>query len=94
MKFHVSNCSHAKHLIGDTIRRNASPVRLEAEGALGGSRASLDSAGDDDAPRAREVRRRHMITSNLAFCRRHALYYIYEKLVSLGKQKKCYTNCF
>lgn len=51
--------SHAKLLIGDTIRRNASPVRLEGSlegGALAGSRASLDSAGSDDAPRPREVR--------------------------------------
>ncbi|XP_045536977.1 eukaryotic translation initiation factor 4E-binding protein Mextli isoform X2 [Papilio machaon] len=46
------NVNHAKHLIGDTIRRNASPVRLEGalEGPLAGSRASLDSAGSDDAP--------------------------------------------
>lgn len=45
--------SHAKHLIGDTIRRNASPVRLEGalEGALATSRASLDSAGSDERPR-------------------------------------------
>ncbi|XP_075992569.1 eukaryotic translation initiation factor mextil isoform X2 [Anticarsia gemmatalis] len=51
------NVNHAKHLIGDTIRRNASPVRLESAleaGALGGSRASLDSNGSDDAPRVRE----------------------------------------
>ncbi|XP_059046203.1 eukaryotic translation initiation factor 4E-binding protein Mextli isoform X5 [Achroia grisella] len=49
------NVNHAKHLIGDTIRRNASPVRLEgAEAALRASRASLDSTGSDDAPRARE----------------------------------------
>ncbi|KAJ8726522.1 hypothetical protein PYW07_001220 [Mythimna separata] len=50
------NVNHAKHLIGDTIRRNASPVRLDdaLEGALAGSRASLDSAGSDDAPRAQE----------------------------------------
>ncbi|XP_047041977.1 eukaryotic translation initiation factor 4E-binding protein Mextli isoform X5 [Helicoverpa zea] len=49
------NVNHAKHLIGDTIRRNASPVRLEgADAALAGSRASLDSAGSDDAPRQRE----------------------------------------
>lgn len=53
--------SHAKHLIGDTIRRNASPVRLDGAmdalpgAALAGSRASLDSNGSDDAPRAREV---------------------------------------
>lgn len=49
--------SHAKHLIGDTIRRNASPVRLEGAldgGALAASRASLDSAGSDERPR--EVR--------------------------------------
>ncbi|XP_037976886.1 eukaryotic translation initiation factor 4E-binding protein Mextli isoform X9 [Plutella xylostella] len=45
------NVNHAKHLIGDTIRRNASPVRLEgaAEGGRG-SRAS-DSDHDDDQPR-------------------------------------------
>ncbi|CAH0748785.1 unnamed protein product [Diatraea saccharalis] len=50
------NVNHAKHLIGDTIRRNASPVRLEGgnEAALGASRASLDSNGSDDAPRPRE----------------------------------------
>ncbi|XP_068621655.1 eukaryotic translation initiation factor 4E-binding protein Mextli isoform X8 [Battus philenor] len=48
------NVNHAKHLIGDTIRRNASPVRLEGvlDGALAGSRASLDSNGSDDTPRA------------------------------------------
>ncbi|XP_030031496.1 eukaryotic translation initiation factor 4E-binding protein Mextli isoform X5 [Manduca sexta] len=46
------NVNHAKHLIGDTIRRNASPVRLEgAEGGGRGSRASLDSAGSDEPPR-------------------------------------------
>lgn len=46
--------SHAKHLIGDTIRRNASPVRLEGAldgGARAASRASLDSAGSDERPR-------------------------------------------
>ncbi|GBP31194.1 Eukaryotic translation initiation factor 4E-binding protein Mextli [Eumeta japonica] len=51
------NVNHAKHLIGDTIRRNASPVRLEGalEGsALRASRASLDSNGSDDGPLARE----------------------------------------
>ncbi|XP_072936947.1 eukaryotic translation initiation factor 4E-binding protein Mextli isoform X8 [Epargyreus clarus] len=50
------NVNHAKHLIGDTIRRNASPVRLDGalDGALAGSRASLDSANSDDAPRPRE----------------------------------------
>ncbi|CAH0726066.1 unnamed protein product, partial [Brenthis ino] len=48
------NVNHAKHLIGDTIRRNASPVRLEGSlegGALAASRASLDSTGSDDRPR-------------------------------------------
>ncbi|XP_047544921.1 eukaryotic translation initiation factor 4E-binding protein Mextli isoform X8 [Vanessa atalanta] len=48
------NVNHAKHLIGDTIRRNASPVRLEGAlegGALATSRASLDSAGSDERPR-------------------------------------------
>ncbi|XP_039764799.1 eukaryotic translation initiation factor 4E-binding protein Mextli isoform X1 [Pararge aegeria] len=48
------NVNHAKHLIGDTIRRNASPVRLEGAlegGALGASRASLDSTGSDERPR-------------------------------------------
>ncbi|XP_045785775.1 eukaryotic translation initiation factor 4E-binding protein Mextli isoform X11 [Maniola jurtina] len=48
------NVNHAKHLIGDTIRRNASPVRLEGsmEGrALATSRASLDSNGSDERPR-------------------------------------------
>ncbi|XP_045511148.1 eukaryotic translation initiation factor 4E-binding protein Mextli isoform X2 [Colias croceus] len=50
------NVNHAKHLIGDTIRRNASPVRLEGalEGGLGASRASLDSNGSDEPVRPRE----------------------------------------
>uniref|UniRef100_A0A1E1WFA4 K Homology domain-containing protein n=1 Tax=Pectinophora gossypiella TaxID=13191 RepID=A0A1E1WFA4_PECGO len=50
------NVNHAKHLIGDTIRRNASPVRLEGslDAQLCDSRASLDSAGSDEAPRPRE----------------------------------------
>ncbi|XP_060800512.1 eukaryotic translation initiation factor 4E-binding protein Mextli isoform X2 [Amyelois transitella] len=48
------NVNHAKHLIGDTIRRNASPVRLDAEPGLRASRASLDSGPDDDEPRHRE----------------------------------------
>ncbi|XP_073942043.1 eukaryotic translation initiation factor mextil isoform X1 [Choristoneura fumiferana] len=51
------NVNHAKHLIGDTIRRNASPVRLEGSleaGGARGSRGSLDSAGSDEAPRPRE----------------------------------------
>lgn len=63
--------SHAKHLIGDTIRRNASPVRLESAlegGALAGSRASLDSNGSDDAPRPREVNYHlHMYSYYLLF---------------------------
>ncbi|XP_053604365.1 eukaryotic translation initiation factor 4E-binding protein Mextli isoform X6 [Plodia interpunctella] len=49
------NVNHAKHLIGDTIRRNASPVRLEgADAALRASRASLDSNGSDDDRANRE----------------------------------------
>ncbi|CAF4785245.1 unnamed protein product [Pieris macdunnoughi] len=51
------NVNHAKHLIGDTIRRNASPVRLEGVESLplGASRASLDSNGSDEpVPRLRE----------------------------------------
>ncbi|XP_063529386.1 eukaryotic translation initiation factor 4E-binding protein Mextli isoform X5 [Cydia strobilella] len=47
------NVNHAKHLIGDTIRRNASPVRLE--GALEAGAAADDDGDDaDDEPRARE----------------------------------------
>ncbi|XP_063358289.1 eukaryotic translation initiation factor 4E-binding protein Mextli isoform X3 [Cydia amplana] len=47
------NVNHAKHLIGDTIRRNASPVRLE--GALEAGAATDDNGDDaDDEPRARE----------------------------------------
>ncbi|XP_061707498.1 eukaryotic translation initiation factor 4E-binding protein Mextli isoform X4 [Cydia pomonella] len=47
------NVNHAKHLIGDTIRRNASPVRLE--GALEPGAAADDNGDDaDDEPRARE----------------------------------------
>ncbi|XP_004930931.1 eukaryotic translation initiation factor 4E-binding protein Mextli isoform X2 [Bombyx mori] len=50
------NVNHAKHLIGDTIRRNASPVRLEGslEAPRSPSRASLDSAASDEPPRNRE----------------------------------------
>ncbi|XP_047986964.1 eukaryotic translation initiation factor 4E-binding protein Mextli isoform X1 [Leguminivora glycinivorella] len=47
------NVNHAKHLIGDTIRRNASPVRLE--GALEPGAAADDNGEEaDDEPRARE----------------------------------------
>lgn len=46
-----SICSYAKHLIEDTIRRNASPVRLDetASGVVGaGSCSSLTSSNSDE----------------------------------------------
>lgn len=46
------NFSYAKHLIEDTIRRNASPVRLDetASGVVGaGSCSSLTSSNSDEA---------------------------------------------
>lgn len=49
-----SNFSYAKHLIEDTIRRNASPVRLDetVTGVVGaGSCSSLTSSNSDEATR-------------------------------------------
>lgn len=49
--FLVAFFSYAKHLIEDTIRRNASPVRLDetASGVVGaGSCSSLTSSNSDD----------------------------------------------
>ncbi|KAH8298239.1 hypothetical protein KR018_011855 [Drosophila ironensis] len=40
---------YAKQLMEDTIRRNASPVRLEPAPAAGGSCSSLNSSNSDDA---------------------------------------------
>lgn len=54
MKFNdkicLLNSSYAKHLIEDTIRRNASPVRLdETTGVVGaGSCSSLTSSNSDE----------------------------------------------
>ncbi|XP_077296519.1 eukaryotic translation initiation factor mextil isoform X2 [Arctopsyche grandis] len=47
------NVNHAKHLIGDTIRRNASPVRLEGSntGNLGDSTSSLNSSASEESGR-------------------------------------------
>ncbi|KQS70121.1 eukaryotic translation initiation factor 4E-binding protein Mextli isoform X5 [Drosophila erecta] len=41
--------NYAKQLMEDTIRRNASPVRLEPAPAAGGSCSSLNSSNSDDA---------------------------------------------
>nr|ADJ93827.1 MIP18119p [Drosophila melanogaster] len=41
--------NYAKQLMEDTIRRNASPVRLEPAPAVGGSCSSLNSSNSDDA---------------------------------------------
>jgi len=45
--------SHAKQLIEDTIRRNASPVRLEQpdKERMGGSSSSLNSSASDESNR-------------------------------------------
>jgi len=43
------NDSYAKQLMEDTIRRNASPVRLEPAPGAGGSCSSLNSSNSDDA---------------------------------------------
>ncbi|EDV99092.1 eukaryotic translation initiation factor 4E-binding protein Mextli isoform X2 [Drosophila grimshawi] len=48
--------NYAKQLMGDTIRRNASPVRLEpapSAGGAGGSCSSLNSSNSDDAVQPR-----------------------------------------
>jgi hypothetical protein len=49
----VSHYSHAKQLIEDTIRRNASPVRLEQpdKERMGGSSSSLNSSASDESNR-------------------------------------------
>jgi len=48
-----SHHSHAKQLIEDTIRRNASPVRLEQpdKERMGGSSSSLNSSASDESNR-------------------------------------------
>jgi hypothetical protein len=45
--------SHAKQLIEDTIRRNASPIRLEQpdKERMGGSSSSLNSSASDESNR-------------------------------------------
>lgn len=49
----ISCYSHAKQLIEDTIRRNASPVRLEQpdKERMGGSSSSLNSSASDESNR-------------------------------------------
>jgi hypothetical protein len=49
----VSHYSYAKQLIEDTIRRNASPVRLEQpdKERMGGSSSSLNSSASDESNR-------------------------------------------
>jgi len=48
-----SHYSHAKQLIEDTIRRNASPIRLEQpdKERMGGSSSSLNSSASDESNR-------------------------------------------
>jgi hypothetical protein len=51
---HDASCySHAKQLIEDTIRRNASPIRLEQpdKERMGGSSSSLNSSASDESNR-------------------------------------------
>jgi hypothetical protein len=45
--------SHARQLIEDTIRRNASPIRLEQpdKECMGGSSSSLNSSASDESSR-------------------------------------------
>ncbi|KAJ9585294.1 hypothetical protein L9F63_002924, partial [Diploptera punctata] len=44
--------NHAKHLMEDTIRRNASPVRIEQpDKQMGGSSSSLNSSASDESNR-------------------------------------------
>jgi hypothetical protein len=49
----ISCYSHAKQLIEDTIRRNASPIRLEQpdKERMGGSSSSLNSSASDESNR-------------------------------------------
>lgn len=68
-----SFCSHAKHLIEDTIRRNASPVRHDesASGVVGaGSCSSLTSSNSDDTQMTR-VNRSSVAGMPSAMCYSH-----------------------
>lgn len=49
----ISCYSHAKQLIEDTIRRNASPIRIEQpdKERMGGSSSSLNSSASDESNR-------------------------------------------
>ena len=52
LKRTITKSSHAKQLIEDTIRRNASPVRehgMNVGGPLTGSSSSINSSASDDS---------------------------------------------
>ncbi|XP_021939688.1 eukaryotic translation initiation factor 4E-binding protein Mextli isoform X2 [Zootermopsis nevadensis] len=57
--------NHAKQLIEDTIRRNASPIRLEQpdKERMGGSSSSLNSSASDESNRFPGVRRSALLHS-------------------------------
>ncbi|XP_018326887.1 eukaryotic translation initiation factor 4E-binding protein Mextli isoform X2 [Agrilus planipennis] len=60
--------NHAKHLIEDTIRRNASPVREGLSGPLTGSSSSINSSASEDSalPHSARVSRAllHSLSTN------------------------------
>lgn len=59
-------CSHAKQLIEDTIRRNASPVRehnIAIGGPLTGSSSSINSSASDESALPHTGRSRTLLHS-------------------------------
>ncbi|KAJ4442166.1 hypothetical protein ANN_12032, partial [Periplaneta americana] len=76
---------HAKQLIEDTIRRNASPVRLEQpdKERMGGSSSSLNSSASDESNRFPGVRRSALLHS---FSTNDASLGEYKYTVTVGNQ--------
>lgn len=77
--------NHAKQLIEDTIRRNASPVRLEQpdKERMGGSSSSLNSSASDESNRFPDVRRSALLHS---FSTNDASLGEYKYTVTVGNQ--------
>lgn len=77
--------NHAKQLIEDTIRRNASPVRLEQpdKERMGGSSSSLNSSASDESNRFPGVRRSALLHS---FSTNDASLGEYKYTVTVGNQ--------
>ncbi|PNF34351.1 hypothetical protein B7P43_G15492 [Cryptotermes secundus] len=77
--------NHAKQLIEDTIRRNASPIRLEQpdKERMGGSSSSLNSSASDESNRFPDVRRSALLHS---FSTNDASLGEYKYTVTVGNQ--------